>query len=254
MMNALVRPIAAQMYTVRDASRHNFAGTLQRVAELGYAGVELAGTFDTKPNELANLLNDLGLHCVSAHVSLSDLRSKLDQQIDIYKTLGADYLVCPWLPPEERGDEITYRTLAETLDQIGEQCRANGLQLCYHHHDFELRRLSGRYALDILLQETKPENLQLEPDTYWLKYGGEDPAGYIARWGERVPLVHLKDMTATSPPAFAEVGTGTLDWISIFEAASAGNTRWYIVEQDICPGDPFESLRTSLENLHKMLE
>ncbi len=246
-------PIAAQMYTVRDASAQDFPGTLKRVAELGFSGVELAGTFNMDTAALAQLLSDLELRCVSAHVPLSDLKYRLQQQIETYRALGATYLVCPWLAPDERGDEITYRELAKLLNRVGAECRANGLQLCYHHHDFELRKFASGSALDILLQETSPENLQLEADTYWLKYGGENPAAYISKWVGRVPLLHLKDMTRTSPPTFAEVGSGTLDWASIFKAAETGRTQWYIIEQDICPGDPFDSLRTSLENLQQML-
>lgn len=247
-------PIAAQMYTVREAAAQDFFGALTRIAEIGYAGVELAGTFNTRRSELAQLLRELDLHCVSNHVPLTNLKYGLYENIETCLALGATYLVCPWLPPDQRGDEITYRELGKLLNMIGQQCHSNGLQFCYHHHDFELRKFAdGYYALDILLQETNPKYLQLEADTYWLKYAGEDPARYISKWGGRVPLLHLKDMTTSTPPTFAEVGTGTLDWLSIFEAAATGQTRWYIVEQDICPGDPFDSLKTSLENLKQML-
>ena len=245
--------IAAQMYTVRDAAARDFENTLNRVAEMGYAAVELAGIFNRDPAQLARLFIDLNLRCVSAHVSLDNLKNSLDQQIDTYLALGAEYLVCPWLSPEERGGETSYRSLATLLDRLGEQCRTNGLQLCYHHHDFELRQFSGKTALDILLEETSPENVQLEADTYWLAYGGEDPTTYVAKWAGRVPLLHVKDMTATQPPTFAEVGTGTLDWTSILNGARMGGTSWYIVEQDTCPGDPFESLKISLDNLRRLL-
>jgi sugar phosphate isomerase/epimerase len=245
--------IAAQMYTVRDAAAQDFENTLKRVAEMGYAGVELAGIFNRDPKQLVRLFTDLSLRCVSAHVPLDDLKNNLNQQIDTYLALGAEYLVCPWLSPEERGGETSYRSLATLLDRIGEQCRANGLQLCYHHHDFELQQFSGKTALDILLEESSPENVQLEADTYWLAYGGEDPAAYVEKWAERVPLLHVKDMTATQPHTFAEVGTGTLNWTSILSAARVGGAIWYIVEQDTCPGDPFESLKISLTNLQRLL-
>jgi sugar phosphate isomerase/epimerase len=247
-------PIAAQMYTVRQAAAQDFRGALRRVAELGYSGVELAGVFGLTAAELAQTLNELGLKCTSGHVPLADLRQNLAREMDYYLALGVNFLICPWLPPEQRGDEAGYRALAAELNRIGEVCRASGLQLCYHHHDFELVQFNGQYALDILLEEGDPANLHLEADTYWLKFGGEDPATYIRRWPGRVPLVHLKDMTATQPPTFAEVGTGILDWPGIFAAAEAVGTQWYLVEQDTCPGDPFESLRTSRENLRRLLD
>lgn len=246
-------PLVAQMYTVRQAAAQDLRGALRRVAELGYAGVELAGAFGLTAAELSQTLNELNLKGISAHVPLADLRQNLAREIDYYLVVGIKFLICPWLPPEQRGNEAEYRALGAELNRIGAICRASGLQLCYHHHDFELVRFNGKYALDILLEESDPTNLQLEADTYWLKFGGEDPAAYMRRWPGRVPLLHLKDMTATQPVTFAEVGAGILDWPGIFAAASAAGVQWYLVEQDACPGDPFESLRISLDNLRRML-
>jgi sugar phosphate isomerase/epimerase len=245
-------PIAAQMYTVREAAAQNLPGALERIAELGYTAVELAGLFGWEPGDLARTLNDLGLSCISAHVSLAELKNNLAGEIETYLELGAAFIVCPWLPAELRQDETSYYTLASDLNLIGERCRDHELRLCYHHHEFELTRYHKKYALDILLENSDPANLQLEADTYWLKYGGEDPADYIRRWAGRVPLIHLKDMTATRPPTYAEVGTGLLNWAGIFEAAYLGQAEYYIVEQDICPGDPFDSLKLSLENLRQL--
>lgn len=246
------KPIAAQMYTVRQAAAEDFRGALRRVAELGYAGVELAGTFGLSAAELAQTLRELGLTCVSAHITLADLRQNLAREIEYYQVVGPTYLVCPWLAPEQRGRESDYRALGAELNRIGETCRAGGLQLCYHHHDFELVQFDGSYALDLILTESEPANLQLEADTYWLKFGGVDPAAYIRQWPGRTPLIHLKDMTTGQPPTFAEVGTGILDWPAIFAAAEAVAAQWYLVEQDRCPGDPFESLKISRENLRGM--
>lgn len=246
-------PIAAQMYTVRDAAAQDFRGALRRVAELGFSAVELAGTFGLTAAEVSQTLNELGLKCISAHVPLPNLRQNLAREIDYYLAVGAKFLICPWLPPDERGDEAGYRALAAELNRIGEVSQTRGLPLCYHHHDFELVQFNGKHALDILLTESDPANVQLEADTYWLKFGGVDPAAYIRRWSGRVPLIHLKDMTTTQPPTFAEVGTGLLDWPSIFAAATAVGTQCYIVEQDTCPGNPFESLKLSISNLGKLL-
>jgi sugar phosphate isomerase/epimerase len=236
------------MYTVRQAATQDFKGTLQRVARLGYPAVELAGTFGMAAAELSQTLADLDLTCISAHVPLANLRDNLGQAIDTYLTLGVTYLICPWLPPEERGDEAGYRALAAELNRMGEQCRANGLQLCYHHHDFELVQFNNKYALDILLENSDPANVKLEADTYWLKVGKVNPSAYLRHWADRVPLLHLKDVSATQPPTFAEVGAGILDWPGILEAAQEAGVQAYIVEQDICPDDPFESLKVSLEN------
>lgn len=246
-------PIAVQMYTVREAVQADLLGALRRVAELGYDGVELHDNRGLSAAQIGETLNELSLTCVSGHVSLDALRNNLEEWIEFYQALNASYLVCPWLPPEERGDAKAYEALASELNQFGERCRLAGLRFCYHHHDFELTQFDGKYALDILLDQTDPTNVQLEADTYWLKAGGTDPAAYIRGRADRVPLVHMKDMALSEPFTFAEVGTGSLDWPAIFAAAQVGGAAWYIVEQDVCPGDPFDSIKISLENLRWLL-
>jgi sugar phosphate isomerase/epimerase len=82
--------------------------------------------------------------------------------------------------------------------------------------------------------------------------GRVDPAAYIRKYSGRAPLIHIKDMADDENGSFAEVGTGTLNWPEIFEAAEAGGATAYVVEQDICPGNPLDSVRLSLENLRKM--
>jgi len=246
-------PVAVQMYTLREFAAKDLLATLEQVAHLGYTGVELAGTFDTPVAQIATTLNNLGLACVSAHVPLFDLKHNLLREIDTYLELNTQYLICPWLAPEERGGAADYKLLADDLNRVGEQCKANGLQLCYHHHDFEFERFNGKYALDILLENSDPTNVQLEADTYWIKAGGEEPAGYLKRWSGRIPLIHVKDMSASDPPTFAEVGTGILNWPYIFEVARDADTQWVIVEQDVCPGNPFDSLAISFKNLNRLL-
>ena len=92
-----------------------------------------------------------------------------------------------------------------------------------------------------------------ELDTYWLQHGGADPAHWIGKLKGRVPLVHLKDMAVQgTTPIMAEVGEGNMNWEAILASCRAAGVRWYIVEQDICQRDPFESLRISLQNLRGM--
>jgi sugar phosphate isomerase/epimerase len=89
-------------------------------------------------------------------------------------------------------------------------------------------------------------------DTYWVKHGGEDPVAYIKKLSGRCPILHLKDMADDAERSFAEVGEGILDFPAIFAAGEKAGAVWAMVEQDICPGDPLDSIRTSLANLRKM--
>ena len=101
--------------------------------------------------------------------------------------------------------------------------------------------------LDLLYAQTDARYLQAEIDTYWVQYGGGDPVAWCEKLAGRLPLLHLKDymFTPAAKPAFAEIGSGNLDWKRIIAAAEKSGCQWFIVEQDTCPGDPFDSVAKS---------
>lgn len=242
-------PVSVQLWTLRDEVDRDFVGTLRKVAEIGYAGVEFAGYGAFSAGELRKVLDDLGLKASGSHVGIEALIADLPRQMDYCREIGSEFLICPWLPDEMRTDAQAYLRTAETLDRIGAECRRNGLAFCYHNHDFEFQRFDGKYGLDILYEATNPQDVQAQLDVYWVKRGGGDPAAYIRKYAGRCPLVHLKDMADDADRSFAEVGTGILDFDSIFTACQEAGVRWYVVEQDVCKRPPLESVRISFENL-----
>lgn len=245
--------VALQLYTLRDHVAKDLNGTLGKVAEMGYEGVELAGYGDLGDAEKVKRALDVsGLRLVASHVSSQDLRDDLQRVIDEALILGNKYVVCSGLFAGDRSED-GYREFAKLCNEAGARLNSSAIQLCYHNHDFEFNeKVDGGYALDYLYENTEPALLQAELDTFWVQKGGEDPASYIRKYSGRVPLLHIKDMTKDDAKTFAEVGEGSLDWPAIFAAAEEGGTTAYIVEQDICPGEPLDSVRKSLENLKAM--
>jgi sugar phosphate isomerase/epimerase len=225
---------------------------LRKVGEIGYAGVEFAGTGGLTAAELRRLLDDLSLRPAGSHTGLEQLETDINAALDFNEALGNRYVVCPYLPQERRASADAYRALGEVLNRAGAACQERGLQLCYHNHDFEFQQFDGQYALDILYSATDPKLVQAELDTYWIKKGGVDPAAYIRQYSGRCPLIHLKDIAPDAQGSFAEVGEGTQDWPAIFAASEAGGAQWYIVEQDRCQRPPLESISISLRNLRAM--
>lgn len=245
-------PVALQLYTVRDVAADDFAGTVRQVAEMGYAGVELAGnTGGMSPAELKAFLSDLGLKLAGSHIGLDLLEGDLQKIIDDNLALGNPWIVCPWMPEERRQNATGWREAAEALTAIGSKVREAGLQLCYHNHSFEFETFDGKTGFDIFYEAADAELVKAEIDTYWVQHGGEDPAATIRRFAGRCPLVHLKDMTDDPQPTFTEVGNGILDFQAIFAASAEAGAEWYIVEQDRCDGPSVESARTSLESLRQ---
>lgn len=246
-------PIAVQMYTLREESEKDFAGTLKKVAELGFDGVEFAGYGGLTAKEVKDLLDDLGLQAASSHVSLEELKNNLEKVIEDQKILGSKYVVCPYLMPESRNEQ-NYKALISFLDQAGEECLREGITLLYHNHDFELERLSdGRLALEAIFDDTNPNHVKTEFDVYWLTKAGQNPVEWIDRYKNRTPLVHLKDMTTDEEQFFAELGTGGVDIEAVISIGEKAGVKWWVVEQDVCRQNPFESIEVSIKYLKEKL-
>ena len=243
---------AVQLYTVRDLAARDFAGTVKQVAALGYKFVELAGYGNLKDAKSARqALDAAGLKAVSAHFAIDVLENKPDQVLADAETLGIDTVVCPFLPENRRKDAAAYEAVAKVLQRVGEQFHGQGVVLGYHNHNFEFEKFGGKYAFDILMDNTPRHLVVAEIDVYWVKFAGVDPASYIDRLGDRVRLLHLKDMKADK--RFAPVGTGVIDFKAVLAAAEKNGVRWGIVEQDNTYNSaPLESIKTSLENLKKL--
>ncbi len=236
-----------QLYTVRDHMDRDAGETLKAVKAMGYDTVELAGTAGLSPAELRQLLDEYGLRAFSAHVGMDALAEDVDAEIDMAKTVGADYLVIPWLGGGTTPDRTAWEQYAKEMDVAGEAVRAAGLKLCYHNHAHEFEVVDGETIFDIIFNTAAPENLAAEIDVYWVKHAGYDPAEVIAQYADRCPIVHFKDMAATPPHTFTEVGRGIMDWPAMVDACKRAGVQWYIVEQDICPEDSLESARISAE-------
>ncbi|PQV65169.1 Sugar phosphate isomerase/epimerase [Abditibacterium utsteinense] len=240
-------PISLQLYTLRAALQKNPLETLERVAQIGYSGIE-AGLDST--SEFLNKARELNLKITAAHVSLAALRGDIEDIVSKCQAMETSFAVLSWIEESERGDAQKWQDLGRFLDEKGAQLHEGGITLCYHNHDFEFQSFDGKFGLDWLFEAASPQYLQAELDTYWVQKGGASPVEYLKKYAGRVPLLHIKDMTPDGD--FAEIGEGILDWPAIFATAQAQGVTSYIVEQDECAGDPFDSIALSLENLRKM--
>ena len=248
-------PIAVQLYTVRDLTKTDFAGTLKEVANIGYAGVELAGFGNLKSaQDVKKAVDGAGLKVCGAHVGIEALEKDLNKQLDEQATIGNTNVVVPYLADNRRKDAAGWRQVAESLNALGEVCQSRGMQLAYHNHSFEFQVFdNGKTGMDILFEHTDPRLVKAELDLYWVKHGGQDPVQYLNKLGSRVNLVHLKDMAPGADRKFAPVGTGTLDFKAIIDACRKHGVQWGIVEQDSTYDvPPLQAIRTSFENLKKI--
>ena len=222
--------IGIQLYTVRDRMAEDVPGTLAAIAEMGYDEVEFAGYFDHSPVEIASMLDANGLVSPSSHVSLADIRNTPNQLLETAQAIGNRYVVLGWLAPEDRQTLDAYRQHIELVAAFSEQCDLAGLQFAWHNHDFEFMALEGQVPMDMILEQTDPDLVQVEMDLYWVTKAGVDPFSYFDRHPGRFPLCHVKDMTPDT--SMADVGDGTIDFPAIFAASEVAGLQHYFVERD----------------------
>lgn len=253
--------LAAQLYTVRQFTKTaaDFAASMQKVAAIGYTAVQVSAIGPIPHEEVLQITGDRGLTICNTHIGYDRLTEDLDDVIAQHHLWGTKHVAIGSMPPEFRvtGEE-GFRQFAAIANTIGEKLQAADLTFSYHNHSFEFVRFGDRTGLDLIYQETDPRYVQAEIDTYWVQHGGGDPADWIVRMKDRMPVVHFKDMVMLPPTpdspeghtqAMAEIGAGNLNWDAILAACTEANVEWYAIEQDICQRDPFESLKMSYEYL-----
>lgn len=241
--------IGLQLYTLRDETAQDFRGTLRKVAELGYEGVEFAGYGDIPAEEMKTLLQELGLQAIGSHVGLHLLREDLQKEIDYLKTIGAKYMMCPYVSPEDRSSAEDWKSLFAFLEDVGTEARKQGLVFGYHNHAFEFEdKVGDSFVFDAMYEATSPEAVQVEMDVCWVQFAGQDPLAYIPKYAGRLPLLHLKDFSKDDQGDMKtlELSQGSVDLPAVIQAASDAGTQWLIVEQDVCQNPPLESVSNSL--------
>lgn len=254
------KSLAVQLYTVREAVAKNLEGTLQQLAELGYKNIELYGyngTFFGKTvSEFKTILANTGIKVLSSHhttgiarKSKGTLTDGWDQAIEDIHSLGAEYMVCAFLSPDERTPEI-YKSLPAMFEKAATATKTAGIQFAYHNHDFEFEKLGDTLVYDFLLKNTSPDLVKMEMDLYWISKAGYDPLQYFEKYPGRFHMWHVKDMEAGTK-AITEVGNGTIDFDRIFKARKKAGLKYWFVEQDTSKRDMFESLKISRDYLAK---
>ena len=225
--------LAMQAYSVRDAAEADFAQCMKDLKAMGYDGVELAGTYGMTAVQIKEILDEIGLELVSAHVG-ADLMWD-DALMADYAATGMKYIAVPWF--HKPTDAAFLADNVEKFRVLGERCRSFGLQLGYHNHDFELATVpdDGRCALEAYYEEIAADLLVTQLDLAWVRAGGYDPVAFLRRYPHRAPTVHIKDYVGTFGAedfALCPVGCGCQDVPALLDAAREVGTEWWIVEQD----------------------
>ncbi len=253
--------LGVQLYTLRAVLPEKPFETLSAVERIGYREAEVVGA---SLGQIWESLKKTSLKPVSLHLDTALFtreQAKLPPALDDARRRGFEYVLCPYIAPQDRGGVDVIRKLGDSLNRAGELCRKAGLQLCYHNHAFEFEPVEGGTLLDVLMRTTDPKLVGIELDIMWAQVAGVEPAGLLKKYAGRIPLLHLKDLAPgverrynekVPREAFREVGHGVIDIPGVLRAAAQAGVKHYFVEQDQTPGAPLDSLRKSYEYLAKL--
>ena len=217
-----------QLWSIRDAIAEDFAGTLKKVAEMGYQGVEFAGYFGHTAAEVKALLVENGLEVSGSHVPFDKLTDDLAATLAFEKEIGNTHIIVPHL---DFDSVEAWRDAFVQLEKIGQQVEAAGFTFDYHNHGHEFLKFPGFDLLDEMYQATS--HVDFEVDAYWVAYGQKDVLAWLAAHAEKVVTLHMKDMEIVDGAAYSCVlGTGMLPLRAYAEYAAAHDFKWLVVEQE----------------------
>jgi sugar phosphate isomerase/epimerase len=243
--------ISLQLWSIKDEVEKDFDGALELCARAGYSGVEFAGYNNKTPEAIKELLAKHNLKAVSTHTNLESLRTSFDKEMRYAKEIGFNLVVCSW---SECSSEQEIIKDAQFLESCAKRAAKEGIRIGYHNHAQEFRQFSGRYGMDILL-ENMP-SVQFESDVYWIAYAGVDPVAYLQPLAvqpaaqKRICAVHAKEI-AKKGKANVYIGEGGIDFKSIMAHCDPA-VYPYIVEQEEYSGDHFEGIQKSCTGLKKI--
>lgn len=249
--------VAIQLYTLRDFTKtpRDIAATMKKVREIGYQSVQASALGPIAEEELLNILDGEGLTLCATHEPADMILDEPERVVERLRKLNCKYTAYPHPKGIDFSSEAAVSQWIDRLDRAGKILHDAGQVLTYHNHHHEFRRLGGKTILERIFEGTDPQHLQGELDTYWVQFGGGDPVGWCAKLPARLPLLHLKDYAVgeESKVSYAEIGYGNLDFPAIISAAEKSDCEWFIIEQDTCPGDPFDSIRKSFDYIRSNL-
>lgn len=261
------------------------AETLSAIKKAGYDGIELNG-FMLRPASLmvrmmtkaagmpvgkggnldwAGLVKDAGLSVVSVHEDLGTIQRESDKVIEEAKKFGTKYVVITGMYRFDYSDEEAVRKLTEDLNRAGKELKQEGIELLYHNHNCEFRKNAyGKTAYQLLLEETDPEYLNFEFDSYWPTEAGVDALNLMRQLGSRLKLYHINDrgtritgpsMTPILKSDSMELGYGNINLPALAEQAKAAGADAVILEshKNWVDKSPIKSIQISAKFMNEYI-
>jgi sugar phosphate isomerase/epimerase len=244
--------IGIQLYSVRNIIEKDFEGTMKKIADLGYLGVEtfpLPGSITLQ--RAAGVFKDAGLKVIAMHSPLP-VDSDRDTALRMADAYSCNNII--YAGSQNQGDKYknldTIKRTTQIYNEIASFLKTKGIRFGLHNHCPEFELTDGYYPFYYLLEHLNKE-MFFEIDTYWAKTAGQDPAKIIKIFGKKAPFLHIKDGPAIKGEETDKqvpAGQGVMDFPSIVKAGGS-NIKWMIVEFDGYSGDIIDGIKSSYKFL-----
>ena len=250
--------LSVQLWSIKDDVAKDFEGTLKKLADMGFQGVEFAGNFGPyaeDPKGLKKFLNKLGLKASGAHVGFDKFSDEnFDKTVAFYKAIDCHYLI---IPMDHRAFTAEgAKEVAADLEKVQAKLKPHGMHTGYHNHKGEMLGKEGKTPWDVIGTGTSSEVI-LQQDVGWTEVAGKDPIDFIKAYPGRTITTHYK---AAAPEEGNKenpiIGKDTTDWEALIVAnRTVGGTLWLVVEQEVYPEGmtPMQSVEASLKGLQKVI-
>lgn len=278
--------LGIQLFSVREEMTKSVENTIRTLADIGYRRIELSnhnalndfGTgFGMSAADFKKLLAECGLEVVTNTVNpFTD--ENIDKLIAYHVEIGAKGLVLPVVWYETKNDVLR---CCENIDRWGKKCHEAGLYFLFHNHFHEFQKFDGKTVVQLVMENTDPDYVGFELDTYWAMRAGVDPIEIMKEMGQRCKALHQKDYAkgredhmdllklvggrgvsmevfreitqkVQYEKDFTEIGDGIMDIQAIIDAAlTTTDAQYILLEQDHASIPQLDSVRRSFENFKK---
>ena len=247
-----INKIGVQLWTIRDHLKtlDQIKDSFKKLKEIGYDQIETAGCPISYEN-FGKAAKEAGLEIINTHENFDLMYNDFEKALEKQKLLGTLNMGVGGYKNETLED---YEEFIKKANIVGKKIHECGGRFSYHNHHVEFKKIgNGVIPMELLAEKLDPVNTSIELDTHWVQRGGGDVREWIKRLKGRIEILHLKDFALDENynPVYAEIGNGNLYWQGIIDEAKKAGVKYYVVEQDVCPKDPFDSLKMSSEYLHK---
>ncbi|MCL2003482.1 MAG: sugar phosphate isomerase/epimerase [Oscillospiraceae bacterium] len=239
----IISEFSIQLYsTRREIWREGLPSVMEKLARIGYAGVEFAGYGDLPVDEMASMLQKNGLKPVGAHIGLDRLEWAFDEEIAYHRTLGTTFLIIP-AAPFANAEEV--KQTAARLNALAPRVRESGFRFAFHNHGVEFERDGAQYRLEDMMALSPETEIQL--DVFWASKMGCDCVEFIKKHAGRICSLHIKQRDAAGESV--DLGDGTLDFKALIQAGLETGVNCFVHEQEEFPGCAYESLGNGFRHI-----